>query len=326
MTRPALSLGGAALDRLMPLHLQVGRCGRIRSAGPTLHKFFPGAGPLGRPFLDLFAVQRPRGLTCPEDLAQLTAARLRLALRAPPQTVFKGLAVPLGPGEGWLVNLSLGIGVPEAVRDHRLTDADFAPTDQTVEMLYLLEAKSAVLGELRRLNLRLQSAKSTAEEEALTDTLTGLRNRRGLDRLLQRLEGSGLPFGLMQIDLDFFKRVNDTQGHAAGDAVLATVGRILREELRGGDVAARSGGDEFTVVLPGLDGADRLQAIARRILTRIEEPVPHEGNSCRISASIGTALAPAGADPAQLLAAADRALYAAKRAGRSRIIRVPAEG
>ena len=322
MISPALTLGAAALDRLMPLHLHVGSCGRILGAGPTLHKLFPDGTPLDRDFLDLFALQRPRNIAGPGDLARLVGARLRLGLRAPPHTAFKGLAVALGRGEGWLVNLSFGIGVPEAVRDHRLTDGDFAPTDLTVEMLYLIEAKSAVLEELRRLNLRLQSAKSTAEEAALTDTLTGLRNRRGLDRVLDGVARSALPFGVMQIDLDFFKEVNDTHGHAAGDAVLAAVGHILRAELRGGDIAARSGGDEFTVVLPGLGAPDRLEAIATRILARIEEPVVHDGVPCRISASIGTAIAPPGADPCRLLAAADRALYTAKRSGRGRVIPV----
>ncbi|MBK5927181.1 GGDEF domain-containing protein [Rhodobaculum claviforme] len=326
MTAPPLSLGADALARLMPLYLHVALSGQIVGAGPTLTKMIPDGGPVGRPLLEVFTLQRPRGITGAADLARIDGARLRLSLRAPPNTAFKGLAVPLALAGGWLVNLSFGIGLADAVRAHHLTDGDFAATDLTVEMLYLIEAKSAVLEELRRLNLRLQNAKVTAEEEALTDSLTGLRNRRGLERALEGLSGLATPFGLMQIDLDFFKRVNDTLGHAAGDAVLARVGAILRTETRGGDTVARIGGDEFVVLMPGMHDADRLEEVAQRILSRLEEPQSHDGAVCQISASIGTLVAPAGADPTPLLEDADRALYAAKRAGRSRVVRVPAAG
>ncbi|MGY6410547.1 MAG: diguanylate cyclase domain-containing protein [Alkalilacustris sp.] len=324
------ALAADALAQLMPLHMSVDAAGIIGAIGPTLHKLLPGPEPLGTPFLDHFAVQRPRGVHHVTDLQRLDGARLRLALRAPPHTVFKGLAVPLAAGDGWLINLSFGIGLAEAVREHRLTDADFAPTDLAVELLYLLEAKTAVLDELRRLNLRLQSARLSAEEQALTDTLTGLRNRRGLDRTLAALAVSGLPYGLMQIDLDRFKQVNDSMGHAAGDRVLQAVAEVLRGALRGGDTAARLGGDEFVVLLPGLDCPDRLDAIAARILARIEAPIPvaadAPGRTASISASIGTAIGGPGSDPAALLDAADAALYASKRAGRARITRVPATG
>ena len=151
--------------------------------------------------------------------------RLHVDLRGKGDT-FRGLAVPTGDG-GMLLNLSFGIRLIDAVRQHALTDADFAATDMAVEMLYLVEVKQAVMTELRRLNLRLQGAKATAEEQALTDTLTGLRNRRALDVSLPALIGQGVAFGLMHIDLDYFKQVNDTLGHAAGDQVLRRSGEGL---------------------------------------------------------------------------------------------------
>ena len=163
---------------------------------------------------------------------------------------FRGLAVPLDGG-GVLINLSFGMTVVEAVRDHRLTDADFAPTDLAMELLYLVEAKTAVMQELRDMNRRLEGAKTAAEEQALTDTLTGLRNRRAMDMALSRLMLRGTPFGLMHLDLDFFKAVNDTLGHAAGDHVLRQVARVLRVQMRGGDTVARMGGDEFVVAPAG---------------------------------------------------------------------------
>ncbi|MGY6633366.1 MAG: GGDEF domain-containing protein [Alkalilacustris sp.] len=320
MTTP-LALGEAALTRLMPLHMHVDPAGRIVSTGPTLCKLLP-QGALGQSLLSLFMVQAPRGIETSEDIARIDGARLRLTLRAPPRTGFKGVAVPLAQTGGWLVNLSFGIDLPEAVRTHHLTDSDFAATDLTMEMLFLIEAKSAVLSELRRLNLRLQTAKATAEEEAHTDSLTGLCNRRGLERGLVTLGWPSESFGLMQIDLDHFKQVNDTLGHAAGDMVLARVAQILRSETRGGDTVARTGGDEFVVLMPGITDAGRLDTIAQRILTRLEVPMHHDGVPCRISASIGTAIGSAGSDPRALLQAADEALYDAKQAGRNRIIRV----
>ena len=334
-TLPAgLSLDAAALGQLMPLHLWIDHEGAVRGAGPTLVKLLPPDA-CGRPLTEIFDITRPRSLSTdprrsspadrledlPPRLSQLSGSRLKLALKASPHTGFKGIAVPLDAAQGWLLNLSFGIGVAEAVRDHRLTDADFAATDLTIEMLYLLEAKNAVLDELRRLNLRLHNAKTEAEEQALTDTLTGLRNRRAMDATLAALTGSRTPFGLMHVDLDFFKQVNDTLGHAAGDHVLVEVARILREETRAGDTIARVGGDEFVLVFPALTDAEVLERIGSRILARIEQPMRFEGQPCRISASFGLVISEADTTPDQLLGYADRALYASKRAGRGRITR-----
>lgn len=324
---PAVLLASEALGALMPLHLRVGPDGVIDGVGPTLAKLLADDHPQGKGFFDVFEMQRPRGVVSVAGLPALVGMRLKLGLRAAPHTMFKGQAVPLEAGQGFLFNLSFGIAVAEAVADHRLTDSDFAATDLTVEMLYLIEAKSAVLDELRRLNLKLHNAKSQAEEQALTDTLTGLRNRRAMDQAMASLTRADMPFGLMHIDLDYFKQVNDTLGHAAGDHVLVEVGRILREETRGGDTVARVGGDEFVLVMPGLVDHDTLDGVAQRILARVEKPLDFEGNACRISASIGTTVSTdyTEPEPDRILSDADRALYAAKRAGRGRIARFSAD-
>ena len=330
-----LSLPAAALGQLMPLHLWIDAGGALRGAGPTLAKLLPPDA-CGRPLLELFDIARPRGLTGATEraaepagkdpevappLSALSGARLKIALKAPPHTAFKGIAVPLDAGQGWLLNLSFGIGVAEAVRDHRLTGADFAATDLTIEMLYLLEAKSAVLEELRRLNRSLHNAKAAAEEQALTDTLTGLRNRRAMDAELAALTASRTPFGLMHVDLDHFKQVNDSLGHAAGDHVLIEVARILREETRTSDTVARLGGDEFVLIFPELTDAGVMERIGLRILRRVEQPIRFEGHPCRISASFGMAISTPESTAEGMIADADRALYASKRAGRGRITR-----
>lgn len=308
-----------AINQLMPMHLALSPKGHIVSAGATLSKLFPNTSMLAHSLFDLFEIRRP-GITNLRGLAEHAGRTLFLNVVGAALPALRGIAVPRSKGQGWLLDLSFGIGVIGAVRQHALTGADFAPTDLTVELLYLVEAKSAVMEELRHLNLRLQGAKHDAEEQALTDTLTGLRNRRALDRDLASLVGQSIPFCLMHLDLDYFKAVNDTFGHAAGDHVLKEVAKILCAETREGDTVARIGGDEFVVVLPALSDAALMQHIAKRIISRLTMPMVFEGHSCQIAASVGMTLSSRypSPDPQQMLSDADGALYISKRAGRGR--------
>lgn len=314
-----LVLDAFALDRFMPMHLRLDAQGAIRSVGPTLQKLLPETGVLGQLVGRVFALRRPASLTQMADLRTRIGSRLHLALKHDPSLVLRGLALPSGDG-GLIINLSFGIWVHEAVRRYGLTVADFAATDLTVEMLYLVEAKSAVTEELRNLNLRLHGAKVAAEEQALTDTLTGLRNRRALDLRLKDLLAQGQGFGLMHLDLDFFKQVNDSMGHAAGDHVLRQVAQVLTEETRITDLVARVGGDEFVLVFPALADPARLQQIAGRIIEGLTLPIDFEGEKCRISGSIGITMSQLYDRPdiEVMHADADEALYASKRAGRGR--------
>jgi diguanylate cyclase (GGDEF)-like protein len=187
-------------------------------------------------------------------------------------------------------------------------------------MLYLVEANAAVAAESRKLNCRLHDAKSAAERLARTDALTGLRNRRGMEAAIAEMAAKGIPFSLLHVDLDFFKAVNDSLGHAAGDQVLVHVARVLERETREGDLVIRLGGDEFAVVYRNLLDRGRLVSIADRIIAALDMPIPVEGKAARISASIGVAtsdlyLRP---DATQMLRDADLALYRSKEAGRSR--------
>ena len=313
------------LNRMMPLHLRLAPDGRIIGCGATLAKLLDslpeGEDLIGRGLFETFELRRPSGLKSMADLQAHVGQKLHLALRSTGRPVsFRGLAVPLADGSGMVLNLSFGIGVVEAVRSYSLTDGDFAPTDLTVEMMYLVEAKTAAMAALRGLAQRLQGDKQTAEAQALTDTLTGLRNRRALSLVLDQLIGAGTKFALMHIDLDSFKAVNDTLGHAAGDHVLRLVGGALQQETRSLDTVARVGGDEFVVVFPGLTDVVRLAAIARRIIDVLTQPISFEGQTCRISASIGITVSSLYAVPLadRMQLDADEALYACKRAGRGR--------
>jgi diguanylate cyclase (GGDEF)-like protein len=163
-------------------------------------------------------------------------------------------------------------------------------------------------------------------EQAVTDELTGLPNHRAfrdvMDKEGARAERFSHDLSLLILDIDDFKRVNDTHGHLQGDAVLQAIGRIVGEESRGIDEPARYGGEEFVVALPetGLDGAVEL---GERIRSRIEaEPVPlvDSAGSLRVTASFGAAtMEPGNSGVNALVAAADAALYDAKRSGKNRV-------
>ncbi|SEO93448.1 diguanylate cyclase (GGDEF) domain-containing protein [Salinihabitans flavidus] len=307
------------LDALCPMHVVLSPTGHVRHAGPTLQKLRPDGPMEGRRFLEVVEFTRPRQVRGMDDLMAAAGIRLHLRLRDAPPTALKGVLVPVPGGEGAIMNLSFGISILEGVRDYALSSADFAATDLAVEMLYLVEAKSAAMEASRKLNLRLRGAMIAAEEQAFTDTLTGLKNRRAVEHILPRLIEGGGPFAVLQADLDFFKQVNDERGHAAGDAVLQRVAGILVEETRGSDCVARIGGDEFVVIFGEVDARARLARIAERIIARIETPIPFDGQVCRISISIGIALSEETRPlcMAEILADADAALYACKRRGRA---------
>lgn len=312
----ALTLPPVILARLMPMYLQVDAAGRAVGAGPTLEKICGGLRGVG--VFDLFRVGRPRKMTRMSQLRAAGGQRLHLTLQRPPFTQMRGICLPVG--DGALMNLSFGLTVAEAVRDHGLTDSDFAATDLAVEMLYLIEAKSAVMRELQALTRRLDRARQSAVAEAATDPLTGLCNRRGFDMALEAALRRGSRFALAHLDLDHFKRVNDTLGHAAGDAVLTAVARILREATRARDVVARLGGDEFVLLLEDAAEPGPARALGQRILSRIAEPMDWQGHSLRVDGSLGIVLSTElPGDARRLIEAADRALYTSKRQGRGRV-------
>lgn len=299
------------------MHVELDESGRIVHAGPTIAKLIGGAVAQGQNYFDVFTILRPQSVGSVQDMLEQPGRILHFCFADQHQTRIKAVAVP-GP-QGAIVNMSFGISVVEAVGRYNLTNADFAGTDLTVEMLYLVEAKSAAMDESRALNSRLQGAKIAAEEQAFTDTLTGLKNRRALDHVMNRMIAMGECFACMHVDLDYFKSINDTLGHAAGDHVLQIVAQILVDETRAQDTVARVGGDEFVILVRDLDDPHALQQIAERIIARLEEPIPFNGETCRISGSAGTSRSSQYTAPERdlMLHHADIALYASKKAGRA---------
>lgn len=317
---PGAILDMIGLDAMMPMHLLVGPDGRIAHAGPTLQKLLRGGVLAGRALDKVLTIRRPGGVLA-EVLRRKSATPVHVAMHTKPETALKGLAVALPDGQGILLNLSPGIAIADLVADFGLNAGDFAASDLAVELLYLIEAQSAVLAESKRLNTRLLSARISAEEQAFSDTLTGVRNRRALDHMLARLttDRRRRDFGLMHVDLDYFKSVNDTHGHAAGDFVLQRAAEILVAETRSEDIVARTGGDEFVLVETECNDARLMSRIGRRIIRRLEQPIHFEGRVCRISASIGYTMSGnyRELDPVKLAADADAALYQSKHRGRA---------
>jgi len=166
-------------------------------------------------------------------------------------------------------------------------------------------------------------AEQTIRQLSLHDALTGLANRRFLleneKHLIAAAKRSGKQMAVLVVDLDDFKAVNDTHGHAAGDQVLVTSAERMKQLLRESDVIARFGGDEFVIVLGQVDDAETAREVARRVVESLCRPIPLAGGAtAHIGASVGIALCCAGSETLnELLKKADAALYAAKRDGKS---------
>ncbi len=183
--------------------------------------------------------------------------------------------------------------------------------------------------ELKRSQLTLQKqaealerANKEVREQALHDALTGLPNRRYLDQYLsdtlEKAAREGIRVGLMHLDLDRFKQVNDTAGHAAGDQILRHTACILRNCSRRLDFIARVGGDEFVIVLNNCPNPEDVADIANRVIRLISKPIEVEGQSCRVGASVGVAIMDNEALSAEtLMMNADIALYRVKENGRN---------
>lgn len=194
--------------------------------------------------------------------------------------------------------------------------------DVTTDVL-LSEQLRTAKNDAEAKNAELEHAKTRIEHNALHDPLTGLANRRKLDRELDALSskssGERKRFAILHLDLDRFKQINDTLGHAAGDAVLIHAAKILTSNVREGDIVARIGGDEFVILISPLADKDNIKAIATKIISAFSHPFDFEGFTCRCGVSIGIAFADIGSvDARRTLINADLALYRAKATGRNR--------
>lgn len=210
-----------------------------------------------------------------------------------------GVAVPLRHGS-WVHGAVLALGEPP-----------MAPNTAVAELEKLARRFGPVLGPAHAIDI--------AERTAETDELTGLANRRFLKREMST--GDAARSALVMIDLDHFKNINDTLGHEAGDKALKHIGSLLKVGLRGGDVAARVGGEEFAVWLPGADMALGLEVAERLRALVAAKPFRFAGAEHPLTVSCGVSASPIPIpSPENLMPTADKALYRAKHEGRNRVV------
>ena len=286
-----------------------------------------------------------------ERIRHLLAPKHEVMLAAEPQQAFDACSGAQGGFDLVIVNLDLegmdGLRICsqlkslEATRqipililidpeDHQrlLRALDMGVNDYLIRPIDRQELLARVATQVRRHRYteQLRLTVRASMEMAVTDALTGLYNRRYLEsQLTQLIEQSadrGKGLSLLTLDIDFFKSVNDTYGHDAGDRVLQEVAGRIRGCVRGGDLACRTGGEEFVVVLPGAD-----LGIAEKVGERIRKAIAARpfmlgpGSHLTVTASLGvSALASAPDTVEDLLKRADRALYRAKREGRNRVV------
>ena len=189
--------------------------------------------------------------------------------------------------------------------------------------IYAALRTKALQDELRQKNKQLSELLAKVEALAITDSLTGLNNRRQLDTVLEtewkKSQRYKQPVSCLLIDIDFFKAVNDTYGHKAGDLVLIEIANIIRKNVRDVDTVGRWGGEEFVAILP-FSNKDQGLIVAQRILEKVSVYEFPQFPDKRITVSIGLSCSnPSLNTKEEFVEASDRALYEAKRKGRNRI-------
>ena len=191
-----------------------------------------------------------------------------------------------------------------------------SPTAERIRALQDLVSSSAALIE------RLRQDLAQTRDDAARDALTGLANRRGFDAALRLVSEQPADMCLLILDIDHFKRFNDTHGHPLGDAVLRMVARVISDEIRTCDIAARHGGEEFAVILPGASLTVG-SAIAEEIRRVLEHRGIHDRGTGKqftsVTCSVGVARYRSGEPVEALVERCDQALYRAKHGGRNRV-------
>lgn len=235
-----------------------------------------------------------------------------------------GAAIQTSDIDSWLTSAQARRGkLPFRAFETDLTDGRWIYMTETVDSQGWMLCVAFDITALRTSERSLRQARDGALRAAQTDALTGISNRahilQQLDRRLDQLRTAGQPCGVVMLDLDHFKRVNDTHGHHAGDLVLTHFARLVSSTLRREDGFGRLGGEEFMLLFPNIE-ADTLTQIVNRVLemVRMSAPLP-EAPDFGYTCSAGLAMLDAELDAIENIRRADRAAYTAKAHGRNRL-------
>jgi diguanylate cyclase (GGDEF)-like protein len=316
MAHPPLELAGLAADAD-----RAGVCGRVlivddsRLVRVMIAGYLQAAG---------FQVEEAEGgAVALEKLSGGNYDVVVTDLQMPGVDGFQVLAFAKGLAQGVEVIVLTGAhseDMASAVRALRMGAHDYMtkPPPSADEVVLTVE-RAMEKRQLREANRRLVHQLETM---SLTDALTGVPNRRAFDRALEqeiaRARRHDQPLGLIALDIDHFKRVNDSHGHEGGDQILRTFAGIVSSILRKEDSMYRCGGEEFAVILPLTDRAGLLVSADRIVASVATSPVQFKSALVGITTSAGAACLNASDDGARLLSRADAALYEAKKGGRNR--------
>ena len=215
---------------------------------------------------------------------------------------------------------------PSLTRDHQMirSDGERVLVEQSIGLLHDERGQaSAYVSQFADVT-EAREAREQLRFLATHDSLTELLNRRELVTRIAGVLGqtprTGVNVGVLFIDLDNLKAINDSNGHAVGDQVIVTVARRIRGQIRTNDVLARFGGDEFVLVLPAIHSVDDAERIAQNLHSAVEVPITAEDRQIAVTLSIGVAVVRPGENPDVAMRQADAALYRAKREGRARTV------
>ncbi|MEM7275714.1 MAG: diguanylate cyclase, partial [Actinomycetota bacterium] len=309
------------LGELFPFHLVVELADKpvVVGAGYSIQRWL--ANPLvGRTFAKTFRLIRPAELALTEEGLESARGTVFILESLDRPVQLRGQMALLGH------DLAVFLGSPvlttaTSVEALGLSAADFAPHDVTLDLIVLQQVAQMQLADLRERATELDEAREARDRyshSAATDSLTGLSNRRAFWDRCQAELATTSAVSLLFIDVDNFKSVNDLHGHAAGDAVLRRIADALSSTVRPVDTVARLGGDEFAVLLTGVD-TDDTRAIVHRVRESATGLVEVDGQSLRISVSIGVVTGGPGMSVDDLVKDADVAMYEGRTRGRGRV-------
>ena len=318
MSTPAAGLPPALLHTAFPFHLVLDRQLRVLQAGASVRRLAPELT-VGAALGDGLLVVSPSGPTTFETFRQSTRSLVQLA--TPGGLTLRGEMLHDEHSDVLFFLGSPYVRELAELADVGLTLEDFAVSDSAVDNLLLLQTQGHALAQAQALSRRLEQTAAALAHQVHHDALTGLPNRERFRQLLEAALAADprsrrTAVGVLLLDLDGFKDVNDSLGHDMGDVVLQEVAQRVTSALRVGDEVARLGGDEFVVLLPAIDEAQDAVLVAKKIAARLAAPFSLGDVPLRLSASIGITLGTVGhGDDGTLLKQADVAMYRAKSFG-----------